>query len=80
MGWARCCDGKLPRRAANHGFDALGTVDQGFEQQRNVSERPIPVVSMIAVRTRLQELRPRVAGVIAVLSVDPECRIHPVAA
>ena len=80
MGWAGCGNGELLRRAADHGFDALVTVDQGFEYQQNVAELPIPVVIMIAGRTRLQELRPLVAEVIAVLSSDAKRRIHRVEA
>ena len=80
MGWAGCGNGELLRLAAGHSFDALVTVDQGFEYQQNVAELPIPVVIMIAGRTRLQELRPLVAEVIVVLSSDPECRIHRVVA
>lgn len=76
MGWAGCGNGVLLRRAADHGFDALVTVDRGFEYQQNVAELPIPVVIMIAGRTRLQELRPLVAEVIAVLSSSPKRRIH----
>lgn len=80
MGWAGCENGELLRLAADHAFDALVTVDQGFEYQQNVAELPIAVVIMIAGRTRLQELRPLVAEVIAVLSRDRECRIHRVVA
>ena len=80
MGWAGCGNGELLRLAANHGFDSLITVDQGFEYQQNVADLPIPVVIMIARRTRLQELRPLVADVIAVLSGDLERRIYRVVA
>ena len=76
MGWAACSNGQLLRLAEDHGFDALVTVDQGFVYQQNVRDLPIPVVIMIASRTRLQELRPLVPEVIAVLSDDPGRRIH----
>ena len=80
MGWAGCGNGELLRRAADHGFDSIITVDQGFEYQQNVADLPIPVVIMIAGRTRLQELKPLVAEVIAVLSGDPERRVYRVVA
>ena len=51
MGWAGCANGELLRLAADHEFDALVTVDQGFEHQQNVTELPIPVVIMVAGRT-----------------------------
>lgn len=80
MGWAGCSNGELLRRAADHGFDALVTVDQGFAYQQNVRELLIPVVVMIAGRTRLRELQPLVPEVIAVLSDDPARRVHRVVA
>lgn len=45
MGWAGCGNGELLRLA----------VDQGFEHQQNVHKLPLPVVILIAGRTRLQE-------------------------
>ena len=80
MGWAGCSNGELLRLVADHGFDALVTVDQGFAYQQSVPNLPIPVVIMIAGRTRLQELRPLVPEVIAVLSGNPGRRIHRVVA
>ena len=80
MGWAGCTNGHLPRLAPDHGFDVLVTVDQGFGYQQNVRDLPIPVVIMIADRTRLQELQPLVPEVVAVRSGDPARRIHRVVA
>lgn len=80
MGWAGYLNGRLLRLAADHGFGALVTVDRGFEYEQNLDELPIPVVIMIARRTRLQELRPLVGKVVALLSADTERRIHRVEA
>ncbi|MDE0260702.1 MAG: DUF5615 family PIN-like protein [Gammaproteobacteria bacterium] len=80
MGWAGCSNGELLRLAADHGFGVLVTVDQGFAYQQSVRSLPIPVVIMIAGRTRLQELLPLVPEVIAVLSGDLGQRIHRVVA
>ena len=85
MGWAGCSNGELLRLAADHGFGVLVTVDQGFAFQQSIRSLPtrslpIPVVIMIAGRTRLQELRPLVPEVIAVLSGDLGQRIHRVVA
>ncbi|MXW17463.1 MAG: hypothetical protein F4139_01700 [Gemmatimonadetes bacterium] len=76
MGWAGCSNGELLHHAAGHGFDILVTVDQGFAYQQSVRDLPIPVVIMIAGRTRLQELLPLVPEVIAIVSGDPGRRIH----
>ena len=80
MGWAGRGNGELLRLAADHGFHSIITVDQGFEYQQNIAQLPIPVVIMIARRTRLQELRPLVARVVAVLSGDLDRRIYRVVA
>ena len=80
MGWAGSSNGELLRLAADHGFGVLVTVDQGFAYQQSAQHLPIPVVIMIAGRTRLQELLPLVPDVISVLSGDLGQRIHRVVA
>ncbi|MCY3756526.1 MAG: DUF5615 family PIN-like protein [Acidobacteria bacterium] len=80
MGWAGCSNGELLRLAADHGFGVLVTVDQGFAYQQSVRSLPIPVVIMIAGRTRLQELLLLVPEVIAILSSGPGRGIHRVVA
>lgn len=76
MGWAGYLNGRLLRLAADHGFEALLTVDRGFEYEQNLQELPIPVVILIARRSRLQELQPLVGTVVALLSGDTERRIY----
>jgi len=68
MGWAGSTNGELLRLASGGGFDALVTVDRGFEYQQNLSSLPIAVVILVAARNRLQELEPLVPGVVEVLS------------
>ena len=80
MGWAGCSNGELLRRAAEHGFGVLVTVGQGFAYQQSIRDLPIPVVIVIAGRTRLQELRPLVPEVIATVSGGLGQRIHRVVA
>ena len=76
MGWAGCGNGELLGLAADDEFDALVTVDHGFAHQQNVTELPIPVVIMVAGRTRLQELLPLMPQLIALLSRGLERRIY----
>ena len=80
MGWAGVGNGDLLRLAADRGFDALVTVDRGFEHEQNRDELPVPIVIMIAARNRLRELRPLVPGVVAILSGDLQRRIYHVPA
>ena len=47
MGWEGVGNGALLCLAADHGFDALITVDQGFEHEQNRDILPVPVVIMM---------------------------------
>ena len=80
MGWAGSKNGDLLRLAADHGFDALVTADQGIEFQQNLDKLPIPVVIMIASRTRVQELKPLVPEVVDIVTGDMQRRIYRVVA
>ncbi len=80
MGWAGSTNGELLRLAAADGFDALLTVDRGFEHEQNPDNLPVPVIIAIAARSRLSELRPLVPDVVAVLSRSLERRIYRVQA
>ncbi len=76
MGWAGRSNGDLLKLAAAHDFDAFITADQGIEYQQNLDDLPIPVVVMIASRTRVQELRPLVHRVVDVITGDMQKRIY----
>ncbi len=76
MGWTGADNGLLLSLAADREFAAVITVDRGIEHQQNANELPIPVVIMIAVRNRLQELRSLVPGVLAILSGDLQRRVY----
>ena len=76
MSWAGTGNGALLRLAAEHGFGALITVDQGFEHQQNVDDLPVPVVIMIAVSNRPRDLEPLVPGVLAILAGNLQRRIY----
>ena len=80
MGWAGTENGVLLRLAADHDFDALITADQGVEHQQNLAELPIPVVVMIAHRTRVVDLAPLVPRVIDVVEQQPDIEIYRVVA
>ncbi|MCY4459346.1 MAG: hypothetical protein OXC26_02930 [Albidovulum sp.] len=76
MGWFGTGNGKLLRLAADHGFAALVTVDRGMAHEQNPSDLPVPVIIMLGVRNRLQELQPLVPQVIDILSRRPRNRIY----
>lgn len=80
MGWAGSKNGELLLLAAASGFDALVTVDRGFEHEQNPDSLSVPVVIVNAARSRLQELRPLVPDIVRVLSGDLQRRVYRVPA
>lgn len=76
MGWAGSKNGALLQQAAMHGFDAFVTADQGIEHQQNLEQLPIPVIIMVAPRTRLQELQALVPRVIDIVSGNLEKLVY----
>ncbi|MCE2522933.1 MAG: DUF433 domain-containing protein [Rhodobacteraceae bacterium] len=66
MGWSG--NGRLLRLTADRGFAAPVAVDRGMAHGQNPNDLQIPVIIMLAVRNRLQELRPLVPQVIDMLS------------
>ena len=76
MGWAGRTNGELLRLAAKHGFDAFVTADQGIEFQQNLDSLPLPVVVLVATRTRVQELQPLVPRVVDVVTGSMQRRIY----
>ena len=80
MGWAGSENGDLLRLAADHGFQALVTVDRGFEYQQDVQHLPIPVIIMLGPSNRLPDLQPLVPEVVAALTEGLERRIYRVPA
>ncbi len=53
MGWAGPDNGALLRLAGANGFDAFITADQRIEHQQNPDFLPLPVLILIAHRTRV---------------------------
>lgn len=78
MGWAGTANGALLRLAADGGFDVPMTVDQGIARQQNENELPVPIVIMMAVSNRLDELRPLVPKVVDVISGKLRRRVYQV--
>ena len=68
MGWTGRSNGDLLRLAQTNGFDAFITADQGVEHQQNPYQLPMPVVILIARRTRIAELEPPIPEVIDLLT------------
>jgi len=80
MGWAGTKNGVLLQNAAERGFAALITADQGIEYQQNIATLPCPVIILRAPRTRLQDLISLVPRVVALVEGGLENRVYSVAA
>jgi hypothetical protein len=63
MGWSALRNGALLRAAAQHGFDALLTVDRNLKHEQNLAALPTAVVVLLATSNRLSDLLPLVPAV-----------------
>ena len=84
MGWSGRSNGDLLRWVASHEFDGFITADRGIEYQQNLEtwnldNLPLPVIVLIASRTRVQELRPLVDQVVGLVIGELQRRVYRVA-
>lgn len=79
MGWSGRSNGDLLRLAASHEFDGFVTADQGIEHQQNLDNLPLPVIVLIASRTRVQELRPLIDQVVDLVAGELRRRVYRIA-
>jgi predicted nuclease of predicted toxin-antitoxin system len=66
-GWAGTKNGVLLRLAAANGVEAFVTADAGVEYQHRVAALPFGVVALRASSNDVDDLRPLMPGVLAVL-------------
>ena len=76
MGWSGRSNGDLLRLAASHEFDGFVTADRGIEYQQNLENLPLPVIVLIASRTRVQELRPLIDQVVELITGQLRRRVY----
>ena len=67
QGWAGTGNGAPLRLMAAAGFDAFLTVDKGVEFQQKISALPFGVVALRAASNDVDDLRPLMPEVLAVL-------------
>ena len=80
MGWSGRSNGDLLRLAASYEFDGFVTADRGIEhQQKNLDALPLPVIVLIASRTRVQELRPLIDQIVDLATGELQRRVYRVA-
>jgi len=77
MGWSGIENGDLLTAAAEAGFDALITLDRGFEFQQNPATLPIAVVVVEARSNRIEALQPLAGAVLDALeTVEPKTLVR----
>ena len=67
MGWGSMKNGALLQLAADNQFSALITGDKNIEYQQNLQALPIPVIVLMSVGHRLQDITPLIPAVIEAL-------------
>jgi len=68
MGWSGKKNGELLSLAETE-FDALLTMDQGFEHQQNLSRRRIAILLLVARSNQIEDLAPIVPAALKTLGV-----------
>ena len=77
MGWKGIKNGRLLALAGADGFDAMVTTDGGTEHQQNPATLPVTVVVLDAPSNDIDDLRPLVPELIALLpSIPPRTFFH----
>lgn len=73
LGWSGTKNGELIRRAADDGFDAMLTLDDGVAYQQNLTALPIAIVIVSSISNDLDDLLPLVPALLRALSgVSPK--------
>jgi hypothetical protein len=67
LGWAGAKNGALLRAAREAGYEVLVTVDRNLEYQQNISASGLALFVLQARSSRVADLRPAVAALLAAL-------------
>lgn len=67
LGWAGIENGELLKQAVRAGFDALVTMDGNMVHQQNIARYSIAVFALRAKSNRLEDTRPLMKQVLALL-------------
>jgi Domain of unknown function (DUF5615) len=75
MGWAGTKNGDLLRLAADAGFEAFLTMDNGVAYQQNLAKLPLAVLILSAPSNDMADLVPLVPAMLVCLSHLTPCSI-----
>lgn len=67
LGWAGIQNGELLRKAIAAGFEVIVTMDGNMVHQQNIARYAIAVIALRAKSNRLDDTRPQLRQVLAVL-------------
>ena len=65
MNWKGVGNGELLKRAADNGFDALPTKDNGLPYEQNAASLPCSIVVIRAASNSLQHIKPLVPEILS---------------
>jgi predicted nuclease of predicted toxin-antitoxin system len=72
MAWRGIKNGRLLQNAAEHGFDALLTLDAGIEYEQNLQSLPCFVVVVRAASNAFEHIEPHIPAILqAIQSLKP---------
>jgi len=75
MTWGGIENGELLALAASHGFEALLTKDANLEYEQNLVALPIAVVVIEAASNDIEDIRPLLSALLAVLQDLPPRKV-----
>ena len=78
--WKGTRNGRLLQRAADHGFEAIITIDGGIWYEQNRSTLPITVVMLEAPTNKITDVAPLAPQVLRILGIAAPRTFHRVSA
>ena len=70
MGWAGIENGELLALAAENGFEAVITNDNGIPYEQNIEQLPCSVIVLQAKSNSLRDIRPLVPRILEILKIS----------
>ena len=73
MGWGGIANGVLLDLAAKHRFDALITIDRGYEHQQNIWNLKCAVILLLTPSNKITDIKPLVPQLLSTLDSLVPC-------
>ena len=76
LGWAGTRNGRLIARATGAGFEAMVSTDKSIPAQNNPQTLAIPVIILDVAGNDIDDVRPLVPALLALLATNPPPGFH----